>query len=150
MAQISVPMLKVVIANAKIGRVFMRCSKKPVIGITTAMVSRNAVVNHCAAPAVTPRSAIRWGMATLMIVSLRMTTKLDTSSSAMTRRLRAASLGLMAAAGANGSRLVASVLIGASLGLGRQRAFTAMTNGDILFRHSRILAAWRAMSAAIS
>ena len=45
---------KIDIARMKIGRVFMRCSRKPVTGMTTAMVSRNAVVSHCAALAVTP------------------------------------------------------------------------------------------------
>ncbi|MNY04309.1 hypothetical protein D3C86_1369770 [compost metagenome] len=61
--------------------------------MTTAMVSMNAVVSHCAVLAVIPRSCIRWGIATPMIVSLRMTTKVETSSSAMTRRFRAAVAG---------------------------------------------------------
>ena len=33
----------------KTGRVLSRCSRKPVTGMTTAIVSRNAVVSHCAA-----------------------------------------------------------------------------------------------------
>ncbi len=60
------------------------------MGITTAMVRRNAVVSHCAALAVTPRSVISGWIATLMMVSLRNTTKVETSSSAITSRLRAA------------------------------------------------------------
>ena len=44
-------MLNSVIAVMKIGRVWKRCSRKPVIGMTTAMVSMNAVVSHWAADA---------------------------------------------------------------------------------------------------
>ena len=45
--------------------------RKPVTGMTTAMVSRKAVVTHCANAAVMPRSFLITGMATLMTVSLR-------------------------------------------------------------------------------
>jgi hypothetical protein len=74
----------------KIARVCKRCSMKPVIGMTTAIVSRNAVVTHCAAAAVTPRLSMSGGIATLMIVSFRITTKAETSSKLMTSRLRRA------------------------------------------------------------
>lgn len=75
------------------------------MGITTAMVSRKAVVSHCAVLAVTPRSFISGWMATLMIVSLRKTTKVETSNNPMTSLLRAAVAGstgaAMAASGAS-------------------------------------------------
>ena len=100
MAQTRVPAENTDMARMKIGRVLNRCSRKPVIGMTTAMVSRNAVVSHCARPAVTPRSSMRRGIATLMIVSLRKTTKVDTSNRPMTSRLRAAVSALIGAAGA--------------------------------------------------
>ena len=44
------------------------------IGITTAIVSMNAVVSHCAATAVMPRSPMRCGIATPIVVSLRIAT----------------------------------------------------------------------------
>ena len=69
-------------------RVENRCSRKPVVGMTTAMVSMKAVVSHCTVPAVRSRSTISTGSATPMIVSLRMTTKVATSSVAMTLRSR--------------------------------------------------------------
>ena len=53
------------------------------------MVSMNAEVNHCAALALISRSTMRWGMATLMMVSLRITTKAETSNRPMTSLLRA-------------------------------------------------------------
>ncbi len=113
-AQSSVPRVKVDIAIRKIGRVLRRCSRKPVIGITTAMVNRNAVVSHWAAPAVTLRSSIRLGMATLMMVSLRNTTKVDTSSRAITSRLRLATSG--SRAGSSGTEsIVASILMVSSI-----------------------------------
>ena len=55
-AAASVPSENSDIARMKIARVCRRCSRKPVIGMTTAIVSRNAVVTHCAALAVTPGS----------------------------------------------------------------------------------------------
>ena len=45
----SVPRENSVIAAAKTGRVASRWSRYPVIGMTTAMVSMNAVVSHCPA-----------------------------------------------------------------------------------------------------
>ena len=51
-AAASVPIENSDIARMKIARVCRRCSRKPVIGMTTAIVSRNAVVTHCAALAV--------------------------------------------------------------------------------------------------
>ena len=53
------------------------------IGMTTAMVSRKPLVSHCAVPTVTSRSATSTGSATLMIVSLRIMTKADATSSPM-------------------------------------------------------------------
>ena len=91
MAAISVPVLNRVIAARNTGRVLKRCSRKPVMGITTAMVSMNAVVSHWAAPAVMSRSFIRCGSATPMMVSLRITTNAETSSSEMTSLVPAAS-----------------------------------------------------------
>src|SRR5262245_24836085 len=56
----------------------------------TAIVSRNAVVTHCAAAAVTPRLCISGGVALLIIVSLRMTTNDETKIRLMTSLLRRA------------------------------------------------------------
>src|SRR5688572_19907602 len=56
--------------------------------MTTAMVSMNAVVIHWAVAAPTPNSTIRLGRATLMIVSLRITTKAAPTSRAMRRPTR--------------------------------------------------------------
>jgi len=78
-AAISVPAQNSDIASMNTGRVLIRWIRKPVIGMTTAMVSRNAVVNHCAALADAFRLAISCGRATAMTVSLRITTKADTS-----------------------------------------------------------------------
>ena len=94
---ISVPRENNDIAHTNTGRVFSRCSRKPVTGMTTDMVSRNAVVSHCTASALTLRSCMSRGMATAMSVSLRITTKVATRSRLMTRRLRPA---LSAATGA--------------------------------------------------
>ena len=88
-AAMSVPVENRLIAAMKIGRVAKRCSRKPVMGMTTAMVSMNAVVSHCACEMVMPRSVTRWGIATPMIVSLRMTTNEAARRSQMTRELRA-------------------------------------------------------------
>ena len=43
----SVPVQNSPIASMKTVRVERRCSRKPVVGMTTAMVSMNAVVSHC-------------------------------------------------------------------------------------------------------
>jgi hypothetical protein len=73
------------IAAMNIARVVKRRSRKPVIGMMTAIVSMNAVVSHCAATAVMPRSPIRWGIATPIVVSLRIATNAAASSSQMMR-----------------------------------------------------------------
>ncbi len=65
--------------------VVKRWSRNPVIGMTTAIVSMNAVESHCAASASMWRSSMSFGRATLMIVSLRITTKVAASSSQITR-----------------------------------------------------------------
>ena len=83
-AATSVPRQNSVIAAMKIVRVWNRWSRNPVIGMTTAIVSRNAVVSHCAALASTPRLTINGGIATPMIVSFRITTNADTKSSRIT------------------------------------------------------------------
>ena len=56
----------------------------PVVGITTAMVSIKPVDSHCTVGAVDPRSTISRCRATFMMVSFRITTKVATSSVAMT------------------------------------------------------------------
>ena len=71
----SVPAENRPIAATNIVRVVKRRSRKPVIGMTTAIVSMNAVVSHCAASAVMPRSMMRCGIATPIVVSLRIATK---------------------------------------------------------------------------
>jgi hypothetical protein len=53
--------------------------------MTTAIVSMKAVVSHCAATAVMPRSSIRCGIATPIVVSLRIATKAAPRSSQMMR-----------------------------------------------------------------
>ena len=69
-----------------------RLMRKPVAGMTTAMVSMNAVVSHWPVVAVTPRSAMIGGSATDIVVSLRITVNALAMSSAMTRRWPGASL----------------------------------------------------------
>lgn len=49
-----------------------------------AIVSMNAVETHCAATSVTWRSLINRGIALIMMVSLRMTTKVASTSTRMT------------------------------------------------------------------
>lgn len=61
------------------------------IGMTTAIVSRNPLVSHCAVAGVTRRSAIRAGSATLMIVSFRIITNAEPTSSPMISRAPAGS-----------------------------------------------------------
>ena len=56
---------------------------KPVVGITTAMVSMKPVDSHCTVGASTPRSTISRCRATFMMVSLRITTNVATSSVTM-------------------------------------------------------------------
>ena len=57
-------------------------------GMTAAMVSMNPVETHCAACSVTRRSAISRGIALSMIVSLRITTNVDSISSRITAGVR--------------------------------------------------------------
>ena len=57
-----------------------RWRNQPVTGMTTAMVSMNAVDSHWALRAVTSNSTISRGIALTMIVSLRMTTKVAVTS----------------------------------------------------------------------
>ncbi|MCB5293348.1 hypothetical protein BJQ90_02796 [Arthrobacter sp. SO3] len=66
-------------ASIKTARVVSRCRMKPVVGITTAIVSIKPVDSHCTVGAVTPRSTISRCSATFMMVSFRMTTKVATS-----------------------------------------------------------------------
>src|SRR5215211_4487138 len=84
------------IASRKTVRVATRSSRKPVVGMTTAIVSRNALVSHCTVLAETDSSVISVGRATAMIVSLRMTTKVATSRIVMTVRAGAGNAGLTA------------------------------------------------------
>ena len=74
------PAQKVPIARPKANRVVTRCRNQPVTGITTAIVSMNAVESHCAALASTSKSTISRGIALIMIVSLRITTKVAPTS----------------------------------------------------------------------
>ena len=81
----AVPVEKRVIAARNTCRVVKRWRRKPLIGITTAIVSMNAVVSHWAATAVMPRSTMRWGIATPIVVSLRIATKAADRRSQMIR-----------------------------------------------------------------
>jgi hypothetical protein len=87
---ISVPTENRPIAQTNTGRVLKRCSRNPVIGMTTAMVSRKPVVSHWPVAALMSRSSMSRGRATPMMVSLRMTTNAETSSSPITSRVSAA------------------------------------------------------------
>src|SRR6185312_5322932 len=107
---IAVPAENNDMARMKIGRVLRRCSRKPVTGMTTAMVSRNAVVSHCASLAETWSASLMVGMATLRMVSFSITTKAETSSRLMTRLLRAALDGWLGAIAAS-AKLALSVLM---------------------------------------
>ena len=90
------------------------------IGMTTAIVSRKPLVSHCAVPMVTPRSAISAGSATLMIVSLRIMTNAEPTSSQMTSDALAAGevCGSAGAAGSASGRPVRWAGIGAPRGSG--------------------------------
>ena len=87
----NVPALNSAIAVAKSDRVGTRRIRKPVIGMTTDIVSRKPAVSHWPTLASTARSVMSTGSATLMIVSLRMTTNVETSSTPITVRSRALS-----------------------------------------------------------
>ncbi len=83
-----VPAVNSDIARMYTVRVLRRCSRNPVIGMTTAIVSRNAVVSHCPVAGSMPRSAMMSGSATFITVSLRNTTNAETSSRPITTVLR--------------------------------------------------------------
>ena len=74
----NVPSANEIMAAAKTARRSKRCSIQPVVGMTTAIVSMNAVESHCAACAVTWSDDMSCGIALTMIVSLRMTMKVAT------------------------------------------------------------------------
>jgi hypothetical protein len=65
--------------------------RNPVIGMTTDMVSRNPAVSHCPTLASICSSCSSTGSATAMVVSLRIATKAETSSTPITVRSRALS-----------------------------------------------------------
>ena len=90
-AAMSVPAENSAMAMPYSSRVGTRRMRNPVIGMTTDIVSRKPAVSHCPTLASTWRSIRRTGRATLMIVSLRMTTNVETSSTAITVRSRAVS-----------------------------------------------------------
>ena len=77
---ISVPTLKVIIASVNAWRVVTRIRNQPVIGMTVAIVSMKAVESHCADRAVTSNSTISRGIALTMIVSLRITMNVASTS----------------------------------------------------------------------
>jgi hypothetical protein len=79
-AAASVPAQKTAIAVANAARVVTRCRNHPVIGMTTANVSMNAVDSHCAERAETANWSIRRGIALIMSVSLRITMKVASTS----------------------------------------------------------------------
>ena len=91
---ISVPRQNVLMAPMKICRVVKRCWMNPVVGMTTAMVSRNPVATHWAVRALIPRSSISTGSATDMIVSFKITTNAEHNSRPMTSLLREPSPGV--------------------------------------------------------
>ena len=79
-AHIAVPSRKTAIAVVNAWRVVTRCRNQPVTGMTTAMVSMNAVDSHCALRADTSSSTMSRGIALTMIVSLRITTNVASTS----------------------------------------------------------------------
>ena len=107
-AQTRVPAVKVVIAIANTCRVENRPMRKPVIGMTTAMVSMNPVVSHCAVVSDRSRSSMIGGSATDRMVSLRITTNALIRRSTMTLRSRGESVDGEVAAGA-GERVTGGV-----------------------------------------
>src|SRR5699024_3844596 len=80
----AVPAVNVAIAAMNTDRVENRVRMSPVVGMTTDMVSMNAVVSHWAVAALTVNSFISRGMATLITVSLRIMTNEATSRTPMT------------------------------------------------------------------
>ena len=84
----TVPVMNSPSATVKARRVVTRWRNQPVMGMTTARVSMNAVDSHCAARAVMSKSCMSRGIALTMIVSLRMTTNVAPTR---TRRMPVAS-----------------------------------------------------------
>ena len=72
-AAIRVPAQNTAMARPKACRVVTRWRNQPVTGMTTAMVSMNAVESHWAVVTSTENSRIRLGRALNMIVSFRIT-----------------------------------------------------------------------------
>src|SRR5690625_7377616 len=70
--QTTVPIVNSVIAIENTWRVEKRPIRKPVSGITTAMVSMKPVVSHCAVSSLRARSAMVGGGATERIVAFRL------------------------------------------------------------------------------
>lgn len=80
---IAVPTRNSSIAVMNTARTDSRFMRKPVVGMTTAMVSMKPVESHWAVTAVIDRSAIRVGSATDSRVSLRIITNAETTRTAM-------------------------------------------------------------------
>ncbi len=85
---INVPRLNRVSEARKTWRGVNRSSRNPVVGMTTAMVSRNPLVSHCTVVVETPRSTVRSRSATLRIVSLRIITNAETTRTPISRVAR--------------------------------------------------------------
>ncbi len=86
----NVPVLNRLSDARKMCRGVKRSSRKPVIGMTTAIVNRNPLVNHCTVVVVTPNSTVRSRSATLRIVSLRIMTNAEVTNTAINALFRAA------------------------------------------------------------
>ncbi len=84
-AATTVPVENRVSEARKIWRGVNRSSRNPVVGMTTAIVSRNPLVSHCAVVVGTFRSTLRSRSATLRMVSLRIITKAETTSTPISR-----------------------------------------------------------------
>src|SRR5690606_11526236 len=125
---INVPRLNSVNDARKTCRGVNLSSRKPVVGMTTAMVRRKPLVSHCAVVVETPRSMVRARSATLRIVSLRIMTNAETTRTAINRAVRG---GVGSRSGAVVAMLAVSVIknpcgvrsgyVGAP-GVGRARA----------------------------
>ena len=79
-AAMRVPRQNTDMARPKACRVVTLCRNQPVTGMTTAMVSMNAVESHWAAVTSTENSRIRLGRALNMTVSFRITTNAAATS----------------------------------------------------------------------
>jgi len=115
-----VPALNSDIASANTARVDRRAISQPVTGITTAMVSMNPVVSHWAVRSSMARSAMIRDSATLSAVSLRITTKAPTRSTASTRTevggsRSGAAVGAAGTAGSSSVRAIDQLPFGALL-----------------------------------